>query len=143
VDLLRSTQLLVETAVAQRSTRLIMGNSALPTRGSPLTGQPIYHATNTVSASSFHSLLQLIVHTNTINGARLRRQTIQHSTPSFSSHSADNRHTPTDMPADRLYIYREQRNICRRYCPCTSQKLSTMTALLLHNTAVPCKTLHA
>jgi hypothetical protein len=74
VDLLRSTPAPGRDGYSSELTRLIMGNSALPTRGSPLTVQPIYCTTNTVSG--FHSLLQSTVRTSTLSGAQLRRQSV-------------------------------------------------------------------
>jgi hypothetical protein len=72
--------------LAQRSTRLlyllIMGNAARP---GPTSNRPAYLLHTINSASSFHSLLQ-VNRTYPIQSTVLRRQTIQHSTPSFNSH---------------------------------------------------------
>jgi hypothetical protein len=132
VDLLRSTQLPGRGGYSSEPTRLIMGNSALPTRGSPLTGQTYLPRNQHCFCFRFSLFtVQLYIPIqSTVLGFDDRQFNIQCRRSIIAQQSFGRQLTHTDGYASRppIYIYREQRNICRRYCPCTPQKLSTMTS---------------
>jgi hypothetical protein len=164
VNLPRATQRglasLVETALAQRSTRLLANHGEYhpPDQGSPLTNRPIYYTTNT--ASSFTLYCNLTVHTNTIRrcSASATRATndgcsvvIQQSTRQFSSHSAVN--PPICQRSAYIYSANSENaqtsgvGVNIRFPAASSvhvTKLSTMTApLVTQQRVTPYKILHA
>jgi hypothetical protein len=134
VNLPRSTRL-VGTALSSEVYSLTLltnhGERRPPDQGPPLTDRPIYYTQSTLLLV-FTLYCKLTEHTNTINSAWLRRQTIQHPTPSFNSHSADDRLTPTDTP---IYIPRTAKHL-PSLSPMHATKLSTiMTSFVIicHN----------
>jgi hypothetical protein len=87
-----------------------MGNSALPTRGSPLTVQPIYYTTNSASSSSpfYCNKLYIPIHStvlgfgdNQFNVQRRRSTIVQQS---FGRQPTHTDHTP-------IYISRTAKHL--------------------------------
>jgi hypothetical protein len=124
VDLLRSTPAPGRDGYSSEPTRLIMGNSALPTRGSPLTDQPILlHNQLCFRFSLFYcNKLYVPIHSTVLSFGD-NQFNVQRRRSTIVQQSFGRQPTRTDRYA---YIYREQRNICRCYCPRTLLKLSTL-----------------